>query len=120
MHVHFSVRHALIDVVDLRFDGGHVVLGATLQDELAPKRSHARNADDVLPDVLREHLSKTRKQLFLAETFLLKVHAVGVQEDRAAVAELWSQFRFERVLRVLGDGQAELIGHRLQEHAVAR
>ncbi len=61
VHVDLGVRHALLDVVDLRFDGRHVVLRAALQDELAPERGHARDADDVLPDVLRKDLREARE-----------------------------------------------------------
>ena len=119
MNVDLGVRHALLDVVDLRFDGGHVVLRAALENELAAERSHAGHADDVLPNVLRKHLREPREELFFAEALLLEVHAIGVEEDRAAVAELRSELGLERIVRVLGDGQPELIGHGLQQHAVA-
>ena len=119
MHVDLGVRDALPDVIDLRFDRCQVVLRAPLKDELAPERGHARHADDVLPDVLRENLRETGEELFFAEAFLLEVHAVGVEKDRTAVAEAGGQLGLECRLCVLGDWQAELVGHRLKQHAVA-
>ena len=83
-----GVRDALLDVVDLRLDGGEVVLRAALQDELAAERREPRDLHDVLPDVLRQHLREAGEQLLLREALLLEVHAVGVEEDGAAVAEL--------------------------------
>ncbi len=53
VHVHLGARHALFDVVDLRLDGCHVVLGATLQHVLGAERGEPRDLHDVLPDVLR-------------------------------------------------------------------
>ncbi len=119
MHEDLAVGHALLDVVDLRLDRGEVVLGAALQDELAPESREARHADHVLPDVLRQHLGEAREELLLGEALLLEVHPIGVEEDRAAVAELRRQRRAEGVVGVLRHWQAELVGHRLQQHAVA-
>ena len=119
MDEHLGVGHALVDVVNLRFDGRQVVLRAALQNELAPERRHARNADNVLPNVFREYLGETCQQLVFAETFLLEVDAVGIEEDRAAVTELRRQLCFECVFGVFLDGKTELIGHRLKQHPVA-
>ena len=66
-----------------------------------------------------KHLSEAGEKLLLAEALLLEVDAVGVEEDGAAVAELRREVGLERVLRVLGDGEAELVRHRLKKHAVA-
>ena len=81
-----GVRDALLDVVDLRLDGREVVLRAALEDELASERREPRDLDDVLPDVLRQDLREAREHLLLREAFLLEVHAVGLEEDGAAVA----------------------------------
>jgi len=86
MDEHLGVGHALVDVVDLRLDGRQVVLCAALQHELAPERGHAWNADNVLPHVFREYLGETRQQFLFAETFLLEVHAVGIEESSALKA----------------------------------
>ena len=110
---------ALLDVIDLRFDRGQVVLRAPLKDELRPERRHARDLNDVLPDVLREDLRETREHLFLREALLLEVHPVGIEEDRAAVAELRRELRLERDVGELGHGDAERVARRLKEHAVA-
>ena len=59
------------------------------------------------------------EQLLLRVALLLEVDAVGVEEHRAAVAELRRELGLERDVGVLGDRDAELIGHRLQQHAVA-
>ena len=58
---HLAARDALLDVVDLRLDGGQVVLRAALEHELRPERGEARDLHDVLPDVLRQHLRETRR-----------------------------------------------------------
>ena len=84
-----------------------------------PERREARDLHHVLPDVLRQHLREAGEQLLLREALLLEVHAVGVEEDGAAVAELGRELGAEGGVGVLGDLEAELIGHRLQQHAVA-
>jgi hypothetical protein len=119
VHEHLGVRHALLDVVDLGLDRGEVVLRAALQHEATAQRREARDLHHVLPHVLGQHLGEAREELFFREALFLKVHAVGVEEDGAAIAELGRQLGLERGVGVLGDAQAELIGHRLQQHAVA-
>ena len=118
VEVDLGVRDALLDVIDLRLERGEVLLRAALEDEHAAELGHARDLDDVLPDVLRQHEREAGEQLLLRVAFLLEVHAVGVEEHGAAVAELRREARFERDLGVLLHGHAELIGHRLQQHAV--
>ena len=86
---------------------------------LRAERGQARDLHHVLPDVLRQHLREAGEQLLLREALLLEVHAVGIEEDGAAVAELRRELGLEGDLGVLGDRDAELIGHRLQQHAVA-
>ena len=93
VHEHLAVRHALLDVVDLRLDGGEVVLRAALQHELRPERRETRDLHDVLPDVLRQHLREPGEHLLLREALLLEVDAVGVEEDRAAVARTSARAR---------------------------
>ena len=119
VHVNVGVRHALLDVIDLRFHAREVVLRAALQHVPPAERRHARNLHDILPDVLRQHHRKARQQLLLAVALFLEVHAVGVEEHRAAVAELRREAGLERGIGVVGDRHAELVGHRLQQHAVA-
>ena len=96
-----GVRDALLDVVDLRFDGGEVVLRAALQNVLGAERGEPRDLHHVLPDVLRKHLREAGEQLLLRVALLLEVHAIGVEEDRAAVAELRRELGLERGLGVL-------------------
>src|SRR5436305_1516029 len=79
---------ALLDVVDLGLHGREVVLRAPLEDVARAERGEPRDLHDVLPDVLREHLGEPGEQLLLREALLLEVHAIGVEEDGAAVAEL--------------------------------
>ena len=120
MHEDLAAGHPLLDVVHLRLHRGQVVLGAALQHELAARgRPAAALPDHVLPDVLGQHLGQAREQLLLGEALLLEVHPVGVEEHGAAVAELGRQLRLEGRVGVLGDREAELVGHRLQQHAVA-
>ena len=68
-----------------------------------PERGEPRDLHDVLPDVLRQHLRETGEQLLLREALLLEVHAVGVEEDGAAVAELRRELGLEGGVGVLGD-----------------
>ena len=84
-----------------------------------PERRHARDLHDVLPDVLRQHLREAGEHLLLREALLLEVHAIGVEEDGAAVAELRRELGLERDVGELGDRDAERVGRRLQQHAVA-
>ena len=93
VHEDLGVRDALLDVVDLRLDGREVVLRAALEHELAPERREARDLHDVLPDVLRQHLREAGEHLLLREALLLEVHAVGVEEDGAAVARTSARAR---------------------------
>ena len=86
VEVDLGVRDALLDVIDLRLERGEVLLRAALEDEHAAELGHARDLDDVLPDVLRQHEREAREQLLLRVAFLLEVHAVGVEEHGAAVA----------------------------------
>jgi len=118
MHEDLAAGDALEDVVDLRLDGRLVVLSAALEHELCAEGGEARDAHDVLPDVLGQDLREAGEQFLLLVAFLLEVHAVRVEEDGAAIAELRSQLRRESGLGVLRDGQTELIGHGLQQHAV--
>ena len=106
--VDLGVGHALLDVVDLRLERGEVVLRAALEHERAAERGHARDLHDVLPDVLRQHLREAREQLLLRVALLLEVHAVGVEEHGAAVAELRRELGLEGDVGVLGDRDAEL------------
>ena len=62
---------------------------------------------------VRKNLREAGEELLFREAFFLEVHAVGVEEDGAAVAELGRQAGLERHLGVLLDRQAELVGHRL-------
>ncbi len=117
--VDLGAGNARLDVVDLRLERGQVVLRPALQHELLAQLRHARDLDDVLPDVLGQHLRQPGEQLLLREALLLEVDAVGVEEHRAAVAELGRQLGLERDVGVVGDLDAELVGHRLQQHAVA-
>src|SRR5262249_34834395 len=116
---HLAVRDALLDVIDLRFDGGEVVLRAALKNELATERRETRDLNDVLPNVLRQDLRETREHLLFGEAFLLEVDAIGVEEDGATVAELRRELRFERDVGKLLDWNAERIGSRLKQRAVA-
>ena len=61
VHVDLGVRHALLDVVDLRLHAREVVLRAALQHVARAQRRHARNLHDVLPDVLRQHHREARR-----------------------------------------------------------
>ena len=117
--VDLGAGHALLDVVDLGLDRRQVVLRAALEHVLRAQRRHARDLHHVLPDVLGQHLRQAGEQLLFRVALLLEVHAIAVEEDRAAVAELGRQLGAERRLGVVGDLHAELIGHRLQQHAVA-
>ena len=63
---------------------------------LRAERREPRDLHDVLPDVLRQHLREPGEQLLLREALLLEVHAVGVEEDGAAVAELRRELGLER------------------------
>ena len=86
---------------------------------LRAERGQARDLHDVLPDVLRQHLREAGEHLLLREALLLEVHAVGVEEHGAAVAELRRELGLERDVGELGDRHAERVGHGLEEHAVA-
>ena len=102
--IHLGVWNALLDVVDLRFDRGQVVLRAALEHIARAKGREPRDLDHVLPHVLRKDLGETGQELFLAEALLLEVHAIRVQEHRTAVAKNGGQLGFECRLRILGDG----------------
>jgi hypothetical protein len=79
-----------------------------------------RHLHHVLPDVLGQHLREAGEHLGAREALFLEVHPVGVEEHRAAIAELGRRARPRTRSRVLVERDAELIGHRLQQHAVAR
>src|SRR5947208_1480145 len=51
VHEHLGAGNARLDVVDLRLERGQVVLRAALEHELLAQLRHARDLDDVLPDV---------------------------------------------------------------------
>ncbi len=110
---------ALLDVVDLRLDRREVVLRAALEHVARAQRGEPRDLHHVLPDVLGQHLGEAGEKLLLGEALLLEVDAIGVEEDGAAVAELGRELGAEGGVGVLGHRQAELVGHRLEEHAVA-
>ena len=114
-----SIGHAPHDVVDLCLYGGEVVLGAALQDELPTELTEARDLHDVLPNVLGQHHRQTGKKLLARKTLFLEVDAIGIQEHRASIAELRRQLGRERDIGVVANIDVELIGHRLQQHAVA-
>ena len=116
---HLGAGHPLFDVVDLGLDRGQVVLGPALQDEALAQGGHAGNLHHVLPHVLGQHLRQTGEQLLLRVALLLEVHPIGIEENRAAVAEARRQGSGKGGLGVFRDGHAELIRHRLQQHAVA-
>ena len=73
VNVDFGIGHALADVVDLRLDGGEVVLRSALENELAAERRQPRNLNDVLPHVLWQHLRETGEHLFFREALFLKL-----------------------------------------------
>ncbi len=83
-----GTRDTLANVVDLGFDGGEVFLRAALQHKIPAELSQPRNADHVLPDVLRQDQCEACKQFFLAVTLALEAHAVRVKKNRTAVAEV--------------------------------
>ena len=106
-------------VIDLRLEGGEVVLRAALEHVLGAERRHARDLHHVLPDVLRQDLGETGEHLLLGEALLLEVDPVGVQKYSAAIAELGRQLGGESHVGEVGDRHAERLRRRLQEHAVA-
>ena len=110
---------SLQDVVDLCLDRRQIVLRAALQHEPFAQRGHARNLDDVLPHILGQDLRESGEQLLFREALFLEVDPVRVQEHGAAVTELGGQLGREGGLRVGRDRQAELVGHGLEQHAVA-
>ena len=91
MHDDAHIGYPSLDVVDLGFDRGHVPLGSTLEHEHLAELREARDVDHVLPDVLRQHLGEPGQHLGRGEPLLLEVDPIGVEEHRAAVAELRRQ-----------------------------
>src|SRR5262245_45506018 len=118
--LNFFAFEARLDEIDLRLDGGEVVLCASLQNEVRSERRDVRNLRDVEPDVFRQHGGEARHDLFRLPALSLEVDDVRLHEYRAAVAEGRHRMRAEGDIGVIFDLHPEAFGGGLQEVAVAR
>ena len=73
-----------------------------------------------MPDILRQHLGQPGEQLLLAVTLALKTDPVAVEKHRTAITEFRRQTGLKGDPGIVLDGDAELVRHGLQQHAVAR
>ncbi len=115
----FLALKARLDEIDLGFDGGEVVLGATLEEEAAADGGEIGDLRDVEPNVLGQHVAETSHDLFGLPALTLEVNDVGLHEDRTAVAELREALCAEGPIGVIFNRNIKALGGGLQEVAVA-
>ena len=73
----FLALEARLDEIDLRFDGGQIVLRAALQQEAAADRGEVGNLRDVQPDVLGQHVAQAGHDLFGLPALALEVDDIA-------------------------------------------
>ena len=93
VYEHARIGDALLDVVHLRLDRGEVVLRAALEHELPAQGGQARICTTYCQTFFGRTWARPASISALREALLLEVHAIGIEEDRAAVAELRGQRR---------------------------
>jgi hypothetical protein len=96
-----------------------VSLRASLQDDASAELADVGHLGDVLPDVERQDERQAGEHLVGAPAELLEIDLVLLHEDRAAVMERGGDPGVEGVIRELLERDVELLGHALEEVAVA-